>query len=174
MWTRIAAAVPLLFCTLHLRAKEWNVPLPSPSTEYELEGVIGKHRIRMHLAVTDVYRCTDNHLQSIVGDEYSGWYEYVKVGKHIPIQGFYNSQGAGGASEHPPVEIYEAVDGKHTGVFETTQDNIFDGTWEDYGDPPKRLPYSLQIVNSNSLNPPEPDDAICPKHPHSTDETPEF
>ena len=173
MWKMIATAMPLIACAIAAHAKEWNVPLPSPFKEYELEGTIGKHSIRMHLAVTDVYRCIDDALQSLIGEEYSGWYEYVKVGKHIAIRGFYNSQGAGGASEHPPVEIVESVDGKHTGVFETTQDNIFDGMWEDYSEPPKWLPYSLHIVNSRSLNPPEPDDAICPKNPAKTDAPPE-
>ena len=173
MWKRYAAAL-LLACAAVAHAKEWNVPLKTPSTEYELKGTIGKLPIRMHLAVTDVYRCTDDHLKFMVGDEYSGWYEYVKVGKHIAIKGFYNSQGAGGASEHPPVDIYEAVDGNETGVFETTQDNVFSGKWQGFGKPPiKELRYTLDVVSSRFLTPPEPDDSICPKEPHKADEAPE-
>jgi hypothetical protein len=160
-----AAAMALLAAADCAQAKEWNVPLSSPSTEYELQGTIGKYPIRMHLAVTDVYRCTDDHLQFIVGDKYSGWYAYLKSGKHIAISGFYNSQGAGGASEHPPLDIFETADGKHTGVFVTTQDSVFDGHWENFATPQKTLPYSLQIVSSRTLHPPEPDDSICPKIP---------
>jgi hypothetical protein len=165
MWKVLAVAMALLVAAAGAQAKEWNVPLSSPSMEYELHGTIGKYPIFMHLAVTDVYRCTDDHLQFIVGDKYSGWYAYVKSGKHIAISGFYNSQGAGGASEHPPLDIYETAQGKHTGVFVTTHDSVFDGRWENFAVPQKTLPYSLQIVSSRILKLPEPDDSICPKMP---------
>jgi hypothetical protein len=168
MWKTIVT-VSMIAAAGVAQSKEWNVPLSSPSMEYELEGTVGRYPVRMHLAVTDVYRCTDDHLKDIVGDRYSGWYAYTKSGKHIAISGFYNSQGAGGASEHPPLEIYETADGKHTGVFVTTQDRVFDGKWENFATPQKTLPYSLQVVTSRTLHPPEPDDSICPKVPTDQD-----
>jgi len=167
----IALITTVLACTANVHAKEWNVPLQTPSVEYEREGTIGKLPIRMHLAVTDVYRCTDDHLQWLVGDRYSGWYAYTKIGEHLELDGFYNSQGAGGASEHPPLEINETVGGKHSGYFSTTQDNIFHGMWKNIGDPPKALRYSLHVVSSRRLTPAEPDDSICPKGRSAEDET---
>ena len=145
-------------------AHEWNVPLKSPSSVEELQGTIGKLPIRMHLETTDVWRCTDDRVQFMLGYRYTGWYEYEKSGKHIAIEGFYNSQGAGGASEHPPVEIYETVDGKHTGTFVTTEDNIYRGIWEAWnGEHHRRLRYDLDTVSANTFTVPEPDDSICPK-----------
>jgi hypothetical protein len=163
MWKTLLLTLSLFLGTTATRAAQWNVSVKTPSTEYELEGRIGKHPIRMHLAVADVYRCSDSRLQWMVGDEYSGWYEYIAVGKRIAIHGFYNSQGAGGASEHPPLDIYETVDGRQTGVFVTTQDAMFDGTWESFGTSPKKLRYSLEVKRMQTLHPPEPDDSICPQ-----------
>src|SRR3954463_8024390 len=88
MWKTIVT-VSMIAAAGVAQSKEWNVPLSSPSMEYELEGTVGRYPVRMHLAVTDVYRCTDDHLKDIVGDRYSGWYAYTKSGKHIAISGFY-------------------------------------------------------------------------------------
>ena len=151
-------------------AAELNVPDPIPYASHELTGTIGKHAIRMQLNQSTLYRCSDGVLQGYdIGVCYSGWYEYTKVGKRIKVRGCYNAQGIGGAAEHPPVEIDEYVDGKTTGMFLTTQDDIYSGRWSSGDVRSKKLPYSLHIVRDLPLAQRKADDEvdsrICPHDP---------
>lgn len=157
-------------CACTAAAAEFNVPDPKPYASYELTGTIGKHAIRMQLNESTLYRCSNGVLQGYdIGVCYAGWYEYTKVGKRIDVRGCYNAQGIGGAAEHPPVEIDEYADGKSTGMFLTTQDDIFNGRWRAAGARPVELPYSMGIVRRLPVARRKDGDAvdsrICPHDP---------
>jgi hypothetical protein len=138
-------------------AAELNVVDPTPTVIHELTGTIGTHAIRMHLSESALYRCADGELLYEIGTCYAGWYEYTKIRKRIDVRGCYNAQGMGGASEHPPVEIDEYVDGKNTGSFLTTQDDILTGRWQANDARSSQLPYRLHIVRD--LDTPRKDSA---------------